>query len=191
VWRTRISDSIPFPPNLGSESGIHSALANLGVVFAGPYEPADLLEEVFTRPWDVVVIDTLRAVLRFRDETNNSELAAQVRPWIEATYRTGRTLLGLHHATKAGGEHGRGIAGGHALLAVFDTAVEVDRVFRTPPSPEGFGLGPSVDPGAIRLRGHLRWAGGGGKSRGPGPRGFPGPDTGRSRRRAPRFRHPP
>jgi hypothetical protein len=58
--------------------------------------------------------------MRFSQEADNSEIAAQVTPWIEAARSTNKTFLRMHHETKAGGEHGRGLAGGHALLGVFD-----------------------------------------------------------------------
>jgi Toprim-like len=96
--------------------------------FALGLDPKLIFEAAFTGNHDILVIDTLRNVLAFEEETNNSEIAAAVNPWIVEARNTNRTFIGLSHATKAGGEHGRGIAGGHALFASFDGAIEIQRV---------------------------------------------------------------
>jgi hypothetical protein len=90
------------------------------------------------RPEDIVIVDTLRHALRFSQEADNSEIAAQVTPWIERAREKRKTFLGLHHQTKAGGEKRAGLAGGHALLGVFHMAIEVDRA-RNAPTPRAAG----------------------------------------------------
>jgi hypothetical protein len=77
---------------------------------------------------DVVVIDTIRSVLALRDENDNSEVARAVLPWIGHLCREReKTLVLVHHNRKGGGDHGEAIAGGHALFAAVDVAIEVAR----------------------------------------------------------------
>jgi hypothetical protein len=99
----------------------------LMIIFGRGIAPKDLLKAAFDGDEDIVVVDTLRHLLRFTQETDNSALAREIAPWIEQAEASGKTLIGLHHEIKAGGEHGRGIAGGHALLGIFDQAVEIRR----------------------------------------------------------------
>jgi hypothetical protein len=140
IWRVRLSD---FVSSLGHPLGgrIESKLRNLDLVFVAGRSPEDLLEEAFGGTEEIAIVDTLRHVLRFSQEADNSEIAAQVTPWIEAARTAKKTFLGLHHQTKAGGEHGRGLAGGHALLGVFDMAIEVDRSRNLPNRRKVSGLG--------------------------------------------------
>jgi hypothetical protein len=46
-------------------------------------------------------------------------------PWIAAARSKSKTLILSHHDRKGGGQHGEGIAGGHALLGVVDIALEL------------------------------------------------------------------
>jgi DNA repair protein RadA/Sms len=125
VWRVRLSG---FVSSLGHPLGERNeSLRNLWLVPVSGRSPEELLEEAFGGDEEIVIVDTLRHALRFSQEADNSEIAAQVIPWIEAARTADKTFLGLHHHTKAGGDHGRGLAGGHALLGVFDMAIEVDR----------------------------------------------------------------
>lgn len=91
-------------------------------------EPSDLLELFTAAPEPTIVVDTARAVFGFRDENDNSDVARKVSPWIAAARERGRTFVVLHHGNKAGGDHGRGISGGHALFGLFDAALEIERV---------------------------------------------------------------
>jgi hypothetical protein len=141
--------------SLSKERRIRSRLANLDIVPVAGRSPEALLEEAFGGPEDIVIVDTLRHALRFSQEADNSEIAAQVTPWIERAREKGKTFLGLHRQTKAGGEHGRGLAGGHALLGVFDMAIEVDRARNAPTRRRGSGLG-RLDPIGVLRAG--RWA---------------------------------
>ena len=74
----------------------------------------------------IVVIDTVR-LLGFKDENDNSALAAQLFPFIDACREGGKTLILLHHTRKGGGDHGEAIAGGHAFLALVDIGIEIKR----------------------------------------------------------------
>jgi AAA domain len=143
IWRHRLAG---FDSFLGHPLGERNeSLANLDLVFVAGRSPDELLEEAFGGTDDIVVVDTLRHALRFTQEADNSEIAAQVTPWIETARATDKTFLGLHHQTKAGGEHGRALAGGHALLGVFDMAIEVDRSRNVPTRRKVSGLG-RLDP---------------------------------------------
>jgi hypothetical protein len=103
-------------------------LRGLTLVLMAGYDPRDLFEAAFSGEEEVVIMDTVRAALKFEQETDNSELLRRIEPWIVRAREKGRTLVCLHHETKAGGSHGRGIAGGHALFGAFDMAIEIDRV---------------------------------------------------------------
>jgi DNA repair protein RadA/Sms len=54
-------------------------------------------------------------------------VARAVIPYIGASRNKGQTLIAVHHDRKGGGEHGEGIAGGHAFLGAFDIAIELKR----------------------------------------------------------------
>jgi hypothetical protein len=77
---------------------------------------------------DVVIVDTIRSALHFKDETDNSEVARKVNPWVNGVSRErSKTLILVHHSRKGGGSHGEGISGAHALLGAVDVAIEIDR----------------------------------------------------------------
>lgn len=101
--------------------------SRLNVVFGLGAEPDALLLRAFTGTEDVVVLDALRNLLRLQDEKDNSEIARVATPWITHARERGKTLVIAHHGRKGGGDHGEGIAGGHALLGAFDIAIEVLR----------------------------------------------------------------
>lgn len=89
--------------------------------------PSDeILSTLTLRDEEIVIVDTLRPFCGWDDEKDNTRVEAAIRPWITACRRSRKTFIGLHHATKAGGEYGRGIAGGHALYGAFDQAIELD-----------------------------------------------------------------
>lgn len=92
---------------------------------------ADLMQ-AFTQPEEIVVMDTLRSILGLEDEKDNSAIARAVNPLIGASRRSKKTFVALHHVIKSGGDGGRGIAGGHALLGCFDAALEIHHVANQP-----------------------------------------------------------
>src|SRR5207249_3821711 len=85
----------------------------------------------FTRTYggaeDIVIIDALRNLLGLEDESNNSEIARVLNPWVAKARETKKTLIAVHHARKGGGEGGEGITGGHAFLGIVDVALEILR----------------------------------------------------------------
>jgi len=97
------------------------------LVFALGAQRSAVLEMIKRSTATVVVIDTVRSLLGLRDETDNSEVARVLNPFIAACRQLDMTLLLLHHIRKGGGQHGEGITGGHAFLGVVDLALELLR----------------------------------------------------------------
>lgn len=100
---------------------------NLHVVFGLGTDPDALFGRAFRGTETVVIIDTVRNLLRLRDENDNSEVARVLNPWVAQARQVGVTLIMAHHMRKGAGDHGEGIAGGHALLGAFDIALELVR----------------------------------------------------------------
>jgi hypothetical protein len=76
----------------------------------------------------IVILDTVRGLGILRaDECDNSLVAMHLTPFIAAAREQGKTLLLCHHMRKGAGEHGEGVAGGHALLGCVDIAIELRR----------------------------------------------------------------
>ncbi len=88
-------------------------------------KPAEILNRIKNGDETVAILDTVRNLLGLRDETDNSEVARAMNPYISATREGNKTLVVLHHNRKGGGEHGEGITGGHAFLGVVDLALEI------------------------------------------------------------------
>jgi hypothetical protein len=74
----------------------------------------------------VIILDAVRNLgLSGPDENDNSSVARHMSPWTKMARDKGKTLSALHHDRKGGGQHGEGIAGGHAFMGLFDIALEV------------------------------------------------------------------
>jgi DNA repair protein RadA/Sms len=101
--------------------------SGLRVVFALGVQVAELLKRMTDGAEGIVIVDALRNLLQLKDEKDNSEIARVTNPWVGAARIGGKTLVMLHHQRKGGGEHGEGIAGGHALMGGFDISIEVLR----------------------------------------------------------------
>ena len=101
--------------------------SGLQVIFALGTSLDLLFRRAFEGEEEVVVIDTMRNLLRLEDETDNSRIAAVLNPWIAGARSHHKTLVMAHHMRKGSGDHGEGIAGGHALLGVFDIALQLKR----------------------------------------------------------------
>jgi hypothetical protein len=89
--------------------------------------PQEILTRLQTGEETIVVLDTIRNLLGLRDETNNSEVTRALIPYIAASRTKNQTLIAVHHDRKGGGDHGEGIAGGHAFLGAVDIAIELKR----------------------------------------------------------------
>jgi putative DNA primase/helicase len=75
----------------------------------------------------LVIVDTLARFWGIRDENNNSEVVRHVSPWLDLAHETGVVVLLVHHDRKSGGEEGRSIRGGSALLGLVDQALMLER----------------------------------------------------------------
>jgi hypothetical protein len=74
----------------------------------------------------IVVADTIRGLAILQgDENDNAVIALHLHPWVAAARQRNKTLVLAHHDRKGGGQHGEGIAGGHALLGTVDIALEL------------------------------------------------------------------
>jgi hypothetical protein len=118
-WLTEESEAV-WAVRLASMSG---SLDGLYLTHALGADPRHLLAHAASGDEDIILVDTLRTLLGLSDECDNSAIARALVPW-EARLQ-GRTRIYVHHDRKAGGEHGHGIAGGSAFLAVVDRALEI------------------------------------------------------------------
>ncbi len=75
----------------------------------------------------LVIVDTVARFWNLNDENNNAEMERQVSPLLDLAHRTGAVVLLVHHERKTGGEGGRGIRGGSALLGLVDQAFTLTR----------------------------------------------------------------
>ena len=89
--------------------------------------PKDILKRIRSGDETIVIVDTIRNLLRLQDEKDNSEVSRAILPYIAAAREKNKTLIMLHHNRKGGGEHGEAIAGAHAFFGVVDIALEIKR----------------------------------------------------------------
>jgi phage/plasmid primase-like uncharacterized protein len=98
------------------------------LVFGLGRPPAELLARITGGKEPVVIIDTIRNLgVLGEDENDNAAVAKSVTPWVAACRGQNKTLIMGHHMRKSAGEHGEGIAGGHALFGSVDVAIELRR----------------------------------------------------------------
>ena len=90
-------------------------------------KPREILDRIKAGQETVVVMDTVRNLLGLEDENDNSKVARAMIPYVALAREGHKTLIALVHDRKGGGEHGEGIAGGHAFLGVVDIAIELLR----------------------------------------------------------------
>jgi len=76
----------------------------------------------------LVLLDTLSSYWQIRDENNNAEVISRVRPILNLARETRCAVLLVHHESKRGGDFGRSIRGGSALLGIVDLALMYDRL---------------------------------------------------------------
>jgi hypothetical protein len=100
----------------------------LQLVFALGRDPHDLLGRMMAGKEDAVIVDTIRNLQVLPcDENDNAAVARAISPWVAGARERKKTLTLSHHTRKGAGEHGEGIAGGHALLGAVDIALEIRR----------------------------------------------------------------
>lgn len=95
----------------------------LRLFFAMGAEPEEMLARATDGDENIVILDTVRNLLRISDENDNSAIAKALGAWEAALYA--RTRIYVHHERKMGGEHGQAIAGGGAFLGIVDRAIEL------------------------------------------------------------------
>lgn len=71
----------------------------------------------------LVFLDTLSKWWGIQDENDNAEIIRGASPLLELARSTGACVVAIHHTTKAGGDGGREIRGGGALLGIVDQAL--------------------------------------------------------------------
>lgn len=116
---------------------------HMRLLFGLGLDPTHILGRIARGTETVVVVDTVRNLLRLQDESDNAEVARALIPLVAAARAGKKTLVLLHHVRKGGGEHGEGVTGGHAFLGVVDVALELLR-------------GPNLGDTRRRLRGWAR-----------------------------------
>jgi predicted ATP-dependent serine protease len=114
IWRARLA-------------GLAGNWSGLQLLYGLGSDPASLMNRAFEGSESIVIVDTLRNLLALKDETDNSEVARALNPWVAGARASEKTLFMGHHMRKGAGQHGEGIAGGHALLGVFDIGLELLR----------------------------------------------------------------
>jgi hypothetical protein len=91
----------------------------------------ELLERIAQGQETVVIVDTTK-LLGITDPDHAGEVTTVLAPVIASCREAGKTLILVHHERKGGGQHGEGIAGSHAFLAMADLALEVLRDDKSP-----------------------------------------------------------
>jgi len=88
----------------------------------------ELLREMETGGYTIIIIDTLRGVWRLSDELHPSRVIQDVAPLIDLQRRLGFTLILLHHERKAEGEAFTDrFAGTNALTGAFDMLLSLNK----------------------------------------------------------------
>lgn len=101
------------------------AADHIDLVFAMGMQAQEIVNEQLAFDGKIVVIDSVRDVIQPEDENDNASVARALRPHIEICRKKNQALLLLHHTSKNGGEHGKGITGAHAFLGTVDVALEI------------------------------------------------------------------
>jgi len=94
------------------------------------YSPAAIREIqafILANHITLLVVDTLARFWNISDENNNAEVIRRVNPILDLARDTDCAILLIHHERKSGGEEGRSIRGGSALLGLVDQALILDR----------------------------------------------------------------
>ncbi len=98
-----------------------------GRLDCNPATMAALRDFITDHEISLVVLDTLGLYWTIKDENNNAAVVQQCSPFLDLARETGCCVVLVHHDRKAGGEEGRGIRGGSALLGLVDQAIMLDK----------------------------------------------------------------
>ena len=101
-------------------------------VHTGPLAPtATALDEVMVFATEhgvtLILIDTLSAFWKIRDENDAAEMTKVVKPLLQLARESGACVLLIHHARKSEGSYGDEIRGSGALFAAVDVALIMKR----------------------------------------------------------------
>lgn len=86
--------------------------------------PGELVKEASSCSFDVLILDTMRAVCQPESEKDAAEVRKALAPWLALATERFATVIVIHHHRKQEGEHGERFAGSEAILAPFDVAIE-------------------------------------------------------------------
>ena len=115
VWHARLQHlNVEFPPSFR-------------IAFALGRSKKEIAEILKITPASIVIIDTIRNLLSFENENDNSAIADTLNPFIVCAREKHKTLLLIHHTRKGGGMYGEAVSGGHAFLGTVDVALELAR----------------------------------------------------------------
>jgi len=87
----------------------------------------DIRKYILKNKIELVILDTISRYWNVRDENNNAEVARALKPFLVLARDTGAAVVLIHHQSKSGGEHGKGIRGGSAVLDIVDQALILER----------------------------------------------------------------
>jgi hypothetical protein len=95
--------------------------------------PNEVLPQVLGAQYDVLIVDTLRTTLGFREgKAVDEDIPRIMMPLIAHTRKMKATLIISWHARKMPGEDGRDISGHHGFYALFDRAFALRPVAEDP-----------------------------------------------------------
>jgi archaellum biogenesis ATPase FlaH len=91
------------------------------------------LAEIETK---LVVVDSLSRLLPIEDENAAAETTYFLDQLVQLAHARNLAIVGIHHERKSGGDHGTGMRGSSAFLAVSDVAIRLHRAQGDPGSPK-------------------------------------------------------
>ena len=80
----------------------------------------------------VLIVDTLSRFWGIKDENSNAEVEQKISPLLDLARDTGCVVILVHHERKGGGDQGRSIRGGSALLGLVDQALMLEHTQGAP-----------------------------------------------------------
>lgn len=114
VWKERLT-SMQVP------------IGELYLGFPQGLSPEQIADQLRTLQPDVIVLDTIRAFCRIKDEKDASEVHRQLDPVVSVARDINAALIATHHVRKSDGEEGTEHAGSHAFVGDCDIAITFGR----------------------------------------------------------------